>query len=92
MKSRDPILGIRFDEIGILRVIVRVHEQRRVGSIVPMKIPQLSEMYVEQRIAVDHHELISEAIECGEHGTGGAARRPSSTNSIERPKLPFAAQ
>jgi hypothetical protein len=60
MHRRDKAPVVELDEVGIVRVVVRVNEQRGVRPALQVHIPHPAEVHVEVGVAVQHEESVEQ--------------------------------
>ena len=61
MKTQDDALNILLDQIGVLRMVVRMQKKRgRRGRIGLVPTPESRQVYVQHGIAVEHGEIRGE--------------------------------
>ena len=74
MKSPNPTTRIRFDQIRIERVIVRMQQQRRISAALLVSFPNSRKVDVHHRVAIEHDELFRKRVEPGQNRPRRAER------------------
>ena len=71
----DAPIRIDFNEVGIMRVVVRVSEEREVSVLGFVEGQHATEIEIHERVAVKDEKLLIEVRQGIDQGAGGSTRR-----------------
>ena len=74
VKRRDPAFRIRFHEVRVQRMVVGMHQERRIGPAVAMPLPEPLQIHVHQRVAIEHEKVLGQGFKPRQHRPRRAQR------------------
>ena len=74
MKRGYPAVGVGFQQVGIQRMIVGMHQQGGVGLVARVGLADALQVHVDHGVAIEHHKFIGEQIETGQQRARRAQR------------------